>query len=102
IAQNPNMQLILTLIFTMIACLILGMGSPTSANYIITSTIALPGIIALNEQLDVSIPVLAAHMFVFYFGIIADITPPVAIAAFAATGISQGDRKSTRLNSSHV
>jgi len=102
IAQNPNMQLILTLIFTMIACLILGMGSPTSANYIITSTIALPGIIALNEQLDVSIPVLAAHMFVFYFGIIADITPPVAIAAFAATGISQGEPVKTGLHASKL
>jgi TRAP transporter 4TM/12TM fusion protein len=91
IAINADMQLILTLIFTMIASIILGMGSPTTANYIITSTIALPAILALNDQLEVAVPVLAAHMFVFYFGIVADITPPVALAAFAATGISGGE-----------
>lgn len=84
------MQLLLTLVFTMIASLILGMGSPTTANYIITSTIALPAILVLNDHLDVAVPVLAAHMFVFYFGILADITPPVALAAFASTGISGG------------
>jgi TRAP transporter 4TM/12TM fusion protein len=91
IAVNAEMQLLLTLFFTMIACIIIGMGSPTTANYIITSTIALPAILALNDQLEVAIPVLAAHMFVFYFGIVADITPPVALAAFAATGISGGE-----------
>ena len=91
LAFNADMQLILTLVFTMIASIILGMGSPTTANYIITSTIALPAILALNDQLDVAVPVLAAHMFVFYFGIVADITPPVALAAFAATGISGGE-----------
>src|SRR5690625_3307574 len=98
LATSVNMQLLLTLFFTMIASLILGMGSPTTANYIITSTIALPAIIALNGQLDVAIPVLAAHMFVFYFGIVADITPPVALAAFAATGISGGDPLRTGVN----
>src|SRR5690625_980041 len=91
IAVNVETQLLLTLFFTMIACIIIGMGSPTTANYIITSTIALPAILALNDQLEVAIPVLAAHMFVFYFGILADITPPVALAAFAATGISGGE-----------
>jgi TRAP transporter 4TM/12TM fusion protein len=91
LAVNVDMQLLLTLIFTMIASIILGMGSPTTANYIITSTIALPAILALNDQLEVAVPVLAAHMFVFYFGIVADITPPVALAAFAATGISGGE-----------
>lgn len=91
LAFNVDMQLILTIVFTMIASIILGMGSPTTANYIITSTIALPAILALNDQLDVAVPVLAAHMFVFYFGIVADITPPVALAAFAATGISGGE-----------
>lgn len=75
----------LVLFFTMIASLVLGMGSPTTANYIITSTIAAPAIVALGY------PALAAHMFVFYFGIIADITPPVALAAFAASGISGGE-----------
>lgn len=102
IASSPDIQLLLTLFFTMIASLILGMGSPTTANYIITSTIALPAIIALNDQLDVAIPILAGHMFVFYFGIVADITPPVALAAFAATGISGGDPIRTGINASRL
>ena len=89
--SNPQMLLLLTLFFTMITSIIIGMGSPTTANYIITSTIALPAILALNDQLEFAVPVLAAHMFVFYFGIVADITPPVALAAFAATGISGGE-----------
>ncbi|MBM7618822.1 TRAP transporter 4TM/12TM fusion protein [Bacillus tianshenii] len=102
LASTPNIQLLLTLFFTMIASIILGMGSPTTANYIITSTIALPAIIALNDQLEVAIPILAAHMFVFYFGIVADITPPVALAAFAATGISKGDPIKTGINASKL
>lgn len=93
VATSPEIQLMLTLVFTMITSIILGMGSPTTANYIITSTIALPAIVALNNQPEISItiPILAAHMFVFYFGIVADITPPVALAAFAASGISGGE-----------
>lgn len=63
------------MVFTMLTSLILGMGVPTTANYVITSTIAAPALI----QMDV--PVLAAHMFVFYFGIVADITPPVALGS---------------------
>ncbi|HIV75346.1 MAG TPA: TRAP transporter permease [Candidatus Pseudogracilibacillus intestinigallinarum] len=102
ISTNVQMQLMLTLIFTMITSLILGMGSPTTANYIITSTIALPAIIALNDALPVSIEILAAHMFVFYFGIVADITPPVALAAFAATGISGGSPIQTGVNASKL
>jgi len=102
LSSTPNIQLLLTLFFTMIASIILGMGSPTTANYIITSTIALPAIIALNDQLEVAIPILAAHMFVFYFGIVADITPPVALAAFAATGISKGDPIKTGINASKL
>lgn len=102
ITNTPSTLLFLTLFFTMIASLILGMGSPTTANYIITSTIALPAIFALNDQLEVAIPVLAGHMFVFYFGIVADITPPVALAAFAATGISGGDPIRTGLNASRL
>lgn len=102
LTSTPSTLLLLTLVFTMIASLILGMGSPTTANYIITSTIALPAIFALNDQLEVAIPVLAGHMFVFYFGIVADITPPVALAAFAATGISGGDPIRTGLNASKL
>ncbi|MCM3618169.1 TRAP transporter permease [Sutcliffiella horikoshii] len=102
ITSTPTLLLLLTLFFTMIASIILGMGSPTTANYIITSTIALPAILALNNQLEVAIPVLAAHMFVFYFGIVADITPPVALAAFAATGISKGEPIRTGINASKL
>ncbi|HHY71887.1 MAG TPA: TRAP transporter permease [Bacillus bacterium] len=98
--------LILTLIFTMIASLILGMGSPTTANYIITSTMAAPAIILLLSDPSTSaIPVtvlLSAHMFAFYFGIIADITPPVALAAFAATGISGGNPIRTGFEASRL
>ncbi|MBB6443575.1 TRAP transporter permease [Bacillus benzoevorans] len=88
--------LIPTLILTMIASLILGMGSPTTANYVITSTIAAPAIIMLG------IPDLSAHLFVFYFGIIADITPPVALAAFAAAAISGGEPIKTGMDSSKL
>lgn len=75
-------QLLPAMFFTMITSLILGMGVPTTANYVITSTIAAPALI----QMD--IPVLAAHMFAFYFGIVADVTPPVALAAYAGAGIA--------------
>lgn len=102
LTSNINIQLLLTLFFTMIASIILGMGSPTTANYIITSTVALPAILALNDQLEIAIPVLAAHMFVFYFGIVADITPPVALAAFAASGISGGEPIKTGFNASKL
>lgn len=102
IASSPEVQLMLTLVFTMITSIILGMGSPTTANYIITSTIALPAIVALNGELEVAIPLLAAHMFVFYFGIVADITPPVALAAFAASGISGGEPIRTGANAARL
>lgn len=82
-------NLLLTLFFTMITSLILGMGAPTTANYIITATIAAPALILLK------VPPLAAHMFVFYFGIIADITPPVALAAYAGSGIAKSDPMKT-------
>ncbi|MEC5423948.1 TRAP transporter permease [Virgibacillus sp. C22-A2] len=78
-------SLFLTLFFTMIASMLLGMGLPSIPAYIITATMTAP---ALAEF---GIPVLVAHMFVFYFGIFANITPPVALAAFAGAGISGGD-----------
>jgi len=81
----------LTLIFAMLASLVLGMGVPTTANYLITSTIMAPAVIQLG------IPALAAHMFVFYFGIIADITPPVALAAYAGAAIAGSDPMKTGL-----
>lgn len=71
-------SLLLSLILTMIVCLILGMGIPTIPNYIITSAIAGPALLKLG------VPLLISHMFVFYFGIMADLTPPVALACFAA------------------
>jgi TRAP transporter 4TM/12TM fusion protein len=82
-------HLLPTLFFTMITSLILGMGAPTTANYIITSTIAAPALILLK------VAPLAAHMFVFYFGIIADLTPPVALAAYAGAGIAKADPMKT-------
>lgn len=85
-----------TLFLTMIASLILGMGSPTTANYVITSTIAAPAIILLG------VPDLSAHLFVFYFGIIADITPPVALAAFAAAAVSGGEPFRTGVESTKL
>lgn len=88
--------LIPTLMLTMVAALILGMGSPTTANYVITSTIAAPAMILLG------VPDLPAHLFVFYFGIIADITPPVALAAFAAAGVSGGEPLRTGIESSKL
>ncbi|MGE5604826.1 MAG: TRAP transporter permease [Bacteroidota bacterium] len=78
---------IFALFLTMIACLILGMGVPTTANYVIMATITAPIILKLIP----GTPVLAAHMFVFYFGIVADITPPVALAAYAGSAISGGN-----------
>ena len=74
---------LLVLLMTMIVCLILGMGLPTTANYVVTATIAAP--ILIN---NFDVPVIAAHMFVFFFGILADITPPVCLAAYAGSGIA--------------
>ncbi|NLW56999.1 MAG: TRAP transporter permease [Firmicutes bacterium] len=78
---------LLALFLTMIACLILGMGVPTTANYVIMATITAPIILKLIPET----PVLAAHFFVFYFGVVADITPPVALAAYAGAAISGGN-----------
>lgn len=78
--------LIFALFFTMVSCIILGMGLPTTANYVVTATIAAP--VLINEF---GIAPLAAHMFVFYFGIVADITPPVCLAAYAGAGIAKGN-----------
>lgn len=89
-------QLLPTLFFTMITSIILGMGVPTTANYVITSTIAAPILIQMG------VPVLAAHMFVFYFGIIADVTPPVALAAFAGAGIAKSDPMKTGVEASKL
>ena len=76
-------SLFLALFLTMVTCLVLGMGIPTIPNYIITSSLAAPVLLQLG------VPLIVSHMFVFYFGIMADLTPPVALAAFAAAPIAR-------------
>ena len=84
-------NLMLILLFTAVISLILGMGLPTTANYIVVSTLMAPVIVELGAQNGLIVPLIAVHLFVFYFGILADDTPPVGLAAFAAAGISGGD-----------
>jgi TRAP transporter 4TM/12TM fusion protein len=84
-------NLMLILLFTAVISLILGMGLPTTANYIVVSTLMAPVIVDLGAQNGLIVPLIAVHLFVFYFGILADDTPPVGLAAFAAAGISGGD-----------
>ena len=84
-------SIILMLLFTAIICLLLGMGLPTTANYIVVSTLMAPVIVTLGAQHGLIVPLIAVHLFVFYFGILADDTPPVGLAAFAAAAIAQSD-----------
>lgn len=84
-------SLIIMLFLTAVISLILGMGLPTTANYIVVSTLMAPVIVTLGAENGLIVPLIAAHMFVFYFGILADDTPPVGLAAFAAAAISGGD-----------
>jgi len=83
ILQVGNTSLFLSLVLTMLVCLVLGMGIPTIPNYIITSAVAAPALLQLG------VPLVVSHMFVFYFGIMADLTPPVALAALAASSIAK-------------
>lgn len=83
ILQVGNTSLLLSLVLTMVVCLVLGMGIPTIPNYIITASIAAPALLQLG------VPLVVSHMFVFYFGIMADLTPPVALAALAASSIAK-------------
>jgi TRAP transporter 4TM/12TM fusion protein len=85
----------LGLFFTMIACIILGMGIPTTANYLIMATITAPIVMRMGMARMDNFPILAAHMFVFYFGIVADITPPVALAAYAGAAIAKSNPMKT-------
>jgi TRAP transporter 4TM/12TM fusion protein len=84
-------NLMLILLFTAVISLLLGMGLPTTANYIVVSSLMAPVIVNLGAQSGLIVPLIAVHLFVFYFGILADDTPPVGLAAFAAAGISGGD-----------
>ena len=89
--------LILTMLFAMIACVVLGIGLPTTANYVITATLAAPALLVFD-----AVPVIAAHMFVYYFGIMADITPPVALASYAASGIARSNPMTTSFYSVRI
>ena len=80
----------------MLVCLVLGMGIPTIPNYIITSSIAAPAL------LNLGVPLIVSHMFVFYFGIMADLTPPVALAAFAAASISKASPMKTGIKATQI
>ncbi len=91
-----NNNLLLALFLTMIACIILGMGVPTTANYVIMATITAPIVVQMG------VPVLAAHMFVFYFGIVADITPPVALAAYAGAAIANSNPLKTGITATRL
>lgn len=89
-------NLLLTLIMAMVACIVLGMGLPTTANYIVCSTIIAPALIGMNVM------PLSAHLFVFYFGIMADLTPPVCLAAFTGAGIAGASPSKTGFTATKI
>jgi TRAP transporter 4TM/12TM fusion protein len=91
IEQLSNGYIILVLVLTAVTSLVLGMGLPTTANYIVMASLTAPVIMTLAHDSGFIIPAIAAHLFVFYFGILADDTPPVGIAAYAASGIAKSD-----------
>jgi TRAP transporter 4TM/12TM fusion protein len=88
-------NLMLILIFTAVISLILGMGLPTTANYIVVSSLMAPVIVELGAANGLIVPLIAVHLFVFYFGIMADVTPPVGLASFAAAAVSGADPMKT-------
>jgi TRAP transporter 4TM/12TM fusion protein len=97
LVQLAGETLLLTMFFAMIASLILGIGLPTTANYVITATMAAPALLFFDP-----VPVIAAHMFVYYFGIMADITPPVCLASYAASGIARSNPLRTGVQSVRI
>ena len=110
LAALAGNNIYLLMFFTMLASIVLGMGVPTTANYLITSTICAPALITLVSQMR-GIPVgaegylaivMSAHLFVFYFGIVADITPPVALAAMAGAAIAKGDPIKTGITATRL
>ncbi|MDX5445365.1 MAG: TRAP transporter permease [Zoogloeaceae bacterium] len=84
-------NLMVMLVLVALICLILGMGLPTTANYIVVSSLMAPVIVALGAQNGLLVPLIAVHLFVFYFGLMADVTPPVGLASYAAAGIANSD-----------
>ena len=102
IINNPffvsiGMSLVVALLITAIACIVLGMGLPTTANYVIMASITAPMVIRAGAEIGSPVPVMAAHMFVFYFGILADVTPPVALACYAGAAIAKSNPVRTSL-----
>ncbi len=84
-------NIIAMLLLVAFICLVLGMGMPTTASYIVVSTLMAPVVVELGAQSGLVVPLVAVHMFVFYFGLMADVTPPVGLASFAAAAISRAD-----------
>ena len=110
LASLAGNNIYLLMFFTMLASIVLGMGVPTTANYLITSTICAPALISLACQMrgvptGVDAPmaiIMSAHLFVFYFGIVADITPPVALAAMAGSAIAKSDPMKTGVTATRL
>ncbi len=96
IISVANGHLIIALVLTMLCCIVLGMGVPTTANYCIMAATTAPILVRMG------VPTLAAHFFVFYFGIVADITPPVALAAYAGSAIAKSNPMKTAFNASKL
>ena len=90
-------NIFLMLLITAVTCLILGMGLPTTANYIVMASLTAPALVTIAEWQGFEVPLIAAHLFVFYFGILADDTPPVGLAAYAAAAIAKSDPIKTGL-----
>ena len=107
LAQLAGNNIYLLMFFTMLASIVLGMGVPTTANYLITSTICAPALISMLMQMNgvaeqTMAIVMSAHLFVFYFGIVADITPPVALAAMAGSAIAKGEPMKTGITATRI
>lgn len=92
-------SVIMMFLLTALVCMVLGMGLPTTANYIVVSTLMAPVIVQFSAAHGIDVPLVAVHLFVFYFGILADDTPPVGLAAYAASGISGADPIKTGIQS---
>ena len=90
-------NVLIMLLLTAVICLLIGAGVPTTANYILVATLMAPVIVELGARSGLVIPLIAVHLFVFYFGIMADVTPPVGLASYAAAAISGDDPNSTGL-----
>lgn len=99
ITEAAGGSLLLTLVFSVFASIILGMGLPTTATYIIMAAMTAPAIMTISADLGLGLPIVAVHLFVFYYGIVADDTPPVGLCAYAAAGISGADPVKTGFKS---